>query len=143
MPSNAMPLICRNGTGLPKEVRGPDRQRAAVWLPGRGVVSRKIRPGSRRSDRSIGDVDIVVRQRDVAADAPIGHLVGRPQRRSADQGPGAVGVWKVRSTAQAHSARTMSTNTPAVPVLTPAGTNVSAFVEPGPNRRISPVTTLP
>jgi hypothetical protein len=30
-----------------------------------------------------------------------------------------------------------------VPVLTPAGTNVSAFVEPGPNRRISPVTTLP
>jgi hypothetical protein len=32
---------------------------------------------------------------------------------------------------------------PAVPALTPAGTNVSAVVEPGRNRRISPVTMLP
>src|SRR5262245_5420938 len=36
----------------------------------------------------------------------------------------------------------MSTSTPAVPVLTPAGTNVSAVVEPSRKRRISPVTTL-
>src|SRR5262245_30758408 len=36
----------------------------------------------------------------------------------------------------------MSANKPTVPALTSAGTKVSAVVEPGRNRRISPVTTL-